>query len=243
MKQCLKGILIGFVMTVLLLGSVTVFAATTRIIEVNFDNYKTTLFGQEFIVRNDQNEILQPFSYNGSVFVPIEVILHAMDTHVSWDADTRTLNFGLESEASAGVSFASAVPPYDVSHRFTLDQGFRNWDVRVRNQVTMGGNFYDNAITFTTRGISDGVHSLHNLRGQYTMLSGYIGRLDGTTQSDGVFRFYGDGRLMKEFKMRAVDLPRPISLDVSGVWQLRIEFDAEGFSTSFTTYAFVGTIQ
>ena len=131
--------------------------------------------------------------------------------------------------------FANTVAPYDVSN---------SGQVRISEWVQMGGDFYDDVLsysvssgTFTNRGGQN--HSLHNLNGQYTILTGYIGRVDGEPEVNGVFRFFGDGRPLQSFEVSGNALPRFISVNVEDVKQLRIEFSAG----RNTRYAFCGAIQ
>ena len=63
MKQRMQGMVMGVLVTVLLLGSVAAFAAAPQSIEVTFGNIRTTLFGEEFVVRDAQGMIIQPFMH------------------------------------------------------------------------------------------------------------------------------------------------------------------------------------
>ena len=93
MKKSMKGFIAGILLTTLLLSTFTVFATTTRTIEVNFGGYRTFLHGQEITANNAQGQRVVPFSYDGSVYIPIELILQAMGDSVRWDADARILHF------------------------------------------------------------------------------------------------------------------------------------------------------
>lgn len=161
--------------------------------------------------------------------------------------DNINLSSTLESLKSADkeivFSFVEKVPPYDVSHQSKTDSSASN-DVRVRDSVIMAGITNEDVITYRVgSGANTGtMHSLHNLGGQYTSILGFIGRVDGTGEQKGTFNFYGDGKLIKTYKLSATDLPTTVELDVADVRQLKIEFIAEKFVPS-TTYAFVGKIQ
>ena len=246
MKQRMQGIVMGVLVMTLLFGTMTVFAASTQTIEVTFGGVRTFLFGQEFVVRDEQGVVIEPLTYNDRVYVPVDSILHAMGNNASWDAATGILRFGqvdgpVVGTPTGGASFARTVPPFDVSH--SAGDNFTSRGIRIRDNVTMGGNYYNDVITFTdSLGMSGHVHSLHNLEGRFTTLTGYIGRVDGTSQQDGVFRLIGDGRQIQEIEVRATDLPRLISVNVSGVRNFRIEFEATTWSGT-VTYAFVGTIR
>jgi hypothetical protein len=77
------------------------------------------------------------------------------------------------------------------------------------------------------------------------MLTGYVGRVDGTGMSNGQVRFIGDGTLLAEYDLRATDMPIPISVFVEGVSQLRIEVhfltnrNGQARGTQYAVVAFV----
>ena len=111
------------------------------------------------------------------------------------------------------VLFTETVPPHET-------QG----GVSVVENVVMAGNTYLNALRFGIRAdaTSHGF-SLHNLGGQYETLRGYIGRIDGGSLGDAAITFHGDGVRIASFEIGATDLPRNITVDVTGVHLLRIE--------------------
>ena len=250
MKQRMQGAVIGVLTTVLLLGAVTVYASATRTIEVTVGTVRTTIFGEEFVVRDEQGLIIEPFMYNGRAYLPAESILHAMGANAQWNFENNTFNFGIVGtdgiHAGLGATFGITVPPYDVSHIASNDRADLS-DVRVRDYVTMGGIIYENVITYRIAigpAIASAQYSLHNLNGQFTVLTGYIGRVDGWDQLDATFTFIGDGRVLETFELRAVDLPRQITVDVNGVRNLQILFySSAAAGWHRTMYAFAGSIR
>ena len=221
MKQRMQGIVIGILVTVLLLGTVTVYAAAQLSLAGQvFSDLRFFVDGTEFDVYWDES--------TGSV-------------HLSSPESPNETPFVPPSVPELGANFARTVPPFDVSH-----SGNRN-DVRVRDEVRMGGVYYEDVITFMAiRWYRLILHSLHNLGGSYTTLTGVIGRVDGTGQYDGVFRFFGDGRQIQEVRVRALDLPTPININVAGINNLRIEFEPSfpaGGQSTFAFYALSATIR
>ena len=127
--------------------------------------------------------------------------------------------------------FLDAVPAYDVSGD----------DVQTRDFVLIGGNRFDNALTFSNIRTK---YSLHNLNGQYKTITGYIGRVDDTEQRYATYNFYLDGKLEQTYTLQATDLAKQISLDVTDVHQLKIEVDIEVIWnwSSNATYAFASAV-
>ena len=244
MKQHMQGMVMGVLVTVLLLGTATIFAATPQTIEVVFGNVRTTLFGQEFVVRDSQGLVIEPLTYNGRVYVPVETVLHAMGQNVQWDAYAGILNFGTTAQQPPNLerrTLNSAAPFYD---RGSVGSG----EVpRIAEFVMMGGVEYLDAIVFSRQhhlsGFRHNSFTLHNLNGQFTTLSGYFGRVDGSGSVDVILNIFGDGRLLQELSVRAGDLPIPISVSVEGVRLLRIEVVYPHAPNPSTQYGLVGFLQ
>ncbi|MCL2427389.1 MAG: hypothetical protein FWD05_13770 [Oscillospiraceae bacterium] len=95
-------------------------------------------------------------------------------------------------------------------------------DVLISSRVSSGTNF-----------------TLHTLGGQFNVLSGYIGRIDGSDMIDATVIFFGDGEYLDTVRVNAIDEPIHFSLDVQGVTRLQIktEFPRRG------SYAIQGFVE
>jgi hypothetical protein len=170
---------------------------------------------------------------DGVTMVPARVIGEQLAGGVtSWDADTRTLYIGPRAEARPQAApFTRAVPFYD--------SGSNVWNSAIQNQdsVSMGATQYLNAIVFRHDIYTTATSfTLHNLNNNYSHLSGYLGRVDGSSMRDATFNFYGDGNLLASYSISAQDLPRMITVYVAGIRQLKIE------CIHNSSYAFAGAV-
>ena len=107
----------------------------------------------------------------------------------------------------------------------------------------MAGITHNNVVGFSNFNFTR-AFSLHNLGGQSRMLTGHIGRVDGSHQRNATVNFYGDGTLLQSLDLVATDMPTPISIFVEGVHQLRVEvnFDrraASGVTSRYSLSAFL----
>jgi len=102
-----------------------------------------------------------------------------------------------------------AVPPYERGNMVTL------------NTVNLAGTTFTNAIAPQLP--ASNAFQMHNLNGEWTLLSGTIGRIDGSWRNSGTIVFTGDGRVLQSFDIDVDDMPREISVNVIGVRQLRID--------------------
>jgi len=198
MKQRIQGFIVGIIVCSLFSG--TIAQAAEGLWKEIFYGVKVEIDGVPQTFAND----MTPFIMDGRTFLPLRAIGEALGKPVEWDGVTGTVYVG---KKPGGGSFVSAVPPYDGKYR------------NLGASVTMGGNIYHNAISYYA-----GDYTLHNLNGQYSSITAYIGHIDGTTgdKKYTTYSFYGDGKLIATYDMNHQDLPKQISLDVRGVLQLKI---------------------
>lgn len=234
MKQRMQGLVIGVLAMTLLFGTVNVFAAASRTIEVVFGGVRTTLFEQEFVVRDDQGLVIESITYNDRVYIPVETVLHAMEANAQWNELTQTLNFGTASDAITQMPrrplnelapfFDGGTPYFGTGNNAVVrpgeawPQAGAGWDghISVAN-VIMGGREYTNATRFFSRPWGDvgtNMFAVHNLNGEHSILAGHIGRVDDASLTDATVTFLGDGHRLAVYQLRAGELPIEISIPV-----------------------------
>ena len=211
-KFSAKSFIAGVVVTAIILSAGTAIASTQRNITVIFDNIRLVVNGQPVTPRDAQGNIVEPFIFEGSTYLPVRAVGEALGMPVSWDGVTRTVYVGTRP---GGMSFWDAVPPFEQIQVNPPAAG-----------ATMAGNPID-SVTSREFGDRRGVTvnepwSRHNLNGQYRTLRATIGRVDGTGRSGTTLIFNGDGRVLAQFDIGVDDLPRDISVDLTGVLQLTI---------------------
>jgi len=221
-KERIKGIVIGFILCAALSSSVIVMANTrtetrqiTYGIRVNFN-------GQ--LIQFDDDS--QPFVMGGRTFLPLRAMADLLGLPVDFDPGTNTAYLG-NRHAGVRTPLTQAAPHFD----FGGTTGTRNFTAVAQDSVVMGGEIYNNALVLGRGGTSStGAHgfTLHNLNGQFRMLTGYIGRMDGENMFNATIRFLGDGQLLESIAVNATDMPRPVSIFVEGITQLRIEIAFDG---------------
>ena len=106
--------------------------------------------------------------------------------------------------------------------------------------MAMNNAKYYDSLSFSASDVYDYYgYSKHNLNGKYKKLSGYLGRADGSIMGNATFEFYGDGKLLEKYNLYANDMPKKISVDVTGIINLviRVYLDRNGYNGTIT-YAF-----
>ena len=215
MRQHVQIITIGILAAVLLIFPITT-AWAAQNIDVNIGTYRTFLFDQEFFARNEDGELLQPFSYNGSVYVPMEAILHALGDNASWDAETGILRFGNPPQADqqgsltwldqmgfinyrasgAANSFIAWPTERNATDGTIVDRGvlfsLSNW---MRSGSNVGAIRNDSNVWVSYHSLDFMLNSRYDtLRG--TLVSVESERIEHDNQQGAQIRMYGDGRLI-----------------------------------------------
>jgi len=197
----------------------------------------------------------QPFIIDGRTFLPVRAIADIAGLDVDFDAATNTvvLTSGAAAvtdlsqqiqQATGGGALMVVAPPIEVSRESETDARLisGNQGIRPYDSVTIEGRAFSNPLVFATWGVNRTEWSMHLLNENYTRLSGYVGRVQGSPLHPVTFRFYGDDALLAEFPVDAASGLVPVNLDVSGVRLLRIEAQNNNAAPGRLN-AFVGNIE
>lgn len=86
-----KGFLSGIIFTLVVMALTgTVFAAVTGTsITVCYDNIKVLLNGKEIEIKDANGHNVEPFSYNGTTYVPIRGVAELFNKIVEWNEDLK----------------------------------------------------------------------------------------------------------------------------------------------------------
>ncbi|RHP24933.1 hypothetical protein DWZ63_09285 [Clostridium sp. AF34-13] len=106
--------------------------------------------------------------------------------------------------------------------------------------LQMAGYVYQNSVVYNIYSSSNGNSNyvLYNLDNKYDKLSFTYGHYDGKYRDDCILLVYGDGKLLAQYTdLKAEMMPRNVTIDVSGVSQLKIDCQiASGYAGLSGTY-------
>lgn len=98
----------------------------------------------------------------------------------------------------------------------------------------MGGVHYKNFFALYNDS-GDDEYCSFNLKGEYKKLEGKIGNIDGADQYDFIIDIYGDNKKLASCSVSSAELPTDISIDVSGVKNLKFEI-GDGSDSKYPYY-------
>ncbi|MBQ9886719.1 MAG: NPCBM/NEW2 domain-containing protein [Lachnospiraceae bacterium] len=98
----------------------------------------------------------------------------------------------------------------------------KNYIEKIAGEIIqMGGIEYYNG--FELQSITYRGYAIFNLNEKYTKISGIIGHVDSSGDKDKILKIYTDGILVDTMEIKYQELPRTISINVSGIKQLKFE--------------------
>lgn len=92
--QRLKDMILGAMVATLIVGAApTAFAKVSEMnIPVSFNNIKVVIDGKK--LKTDK----EPFTYEGTTYLPVRAVAEAVGKDVNWDSKTQTVTLGEESQ-------------------------------------------------------------------------------------------------------------------------------------------------
>lgn len=86
-QSLLTGVLIGSLIT----GSMTFAKTGTELIQAFYADIKIVTDREQLTPKDPNGNIVEPFTYNGTTYLPVRAIGEAFDKEISWDEDSKTI--------------------------------------------------------------------------------------------------------------------------------------------------------
>lgn len=238
MKQKMKQsrtFLMGMVTTLLLISlSVSAFAAYNQSLTVTYDDIKLNINGMQITPKDVTGRVVEPFTYQGTTYLPVRAVGEAVGYTVSWDQTTKTVFMTMAGGTTGGNQGGNQggntqTPAVNLVDTFGDPYSYYdNWEYGIYpsnggDSITMGGTGYKNALRLNSLNRNTN-YAMYNLGGKYTSLGGIVGSEDGNNgNKTATLSIFGDGTLLKSIDVSDGALPVNFSVDVSGVSQLKFE--------------------
>ncbi len=195
-----------------LTGGIAWAASEYRTVQIKFNNIKLVVDGKEVAPKDVNGEIVEPFIYNGSTYLPVRAIGNAIGKEVGWDGTTSTVYIGDIPDTSS----TNYLTPYQQNV----------WNVynnEAGQSFTMMGKEYTQGLTFERSS-----NALYNMDGKYTRIEFDVGHVDGKDKRNTTIYIYADGQVVKEIEATEYMSTKHFSVRVYNAIQLKIEQDGYG---------------
>jgi hypothetical protein len=173
--------------------------------------------GEKIMPKDANGKVVDPFIVDGTTYLPVKAVSEALGKSVTWDGETASVYIGVkpgETQYMTDILPAYQTSGSDYKEYSALKSG-------GAESFSLGGVKYVNGITLP---VFDGRWGVYNLNGQYTSLNGTICHVDGSSaiSDGGAIQFFCDGMLVKEVPVSTDMLPQDISINLTGINQLKI---------------------
>lgn len=198
-----KSRVIAAVVAVMLILGVTAFAKqATETISVMYDNIKILIDGVEYTATDANGNVIEPFIYNGTTYLPVRGIANAFDKDVSWEPQISTVVLGsknydwldqmgyanYETSGNANTLTAWETGAQD-SNNMKYDRGLA---------LTLGyGAYYKYAKENNDGTLSSYQNVEYLLNNQYKSFEGkLLCARNANNSQNAIVKIYGDGNLL-----------------------------------------------
>ena len=94
MKKRLEGLIAGVLIGAMLTSGVVFAKQISKTIDAVYMNVKLVIDGEEITPKDVNGNVVEPFIYNGTTYLPVRAIGEAFDKDVHWDSKTATVYVG-----------------------------------------------------------------------------------------------------------------------------------------------------
>ena len=198
-------------------------SAYSKTIQVQYSGIKLVVDGSTVTPKDSKGNVVEPFTYNGTTYLPVRAVADALGKEVNWDSATQTVTLG-------GAS---------VTYLDSLGIEEHTADVNKPQNATVSsasGQNYSHGILMSATGYAaDGKSSrsqeiTYALDGKYKTFST---TLIGVGYGGSTIKILGDGHqtlyTSPVIKFRSQDLD--IDIDIAG--QQRLYIQAQGANKSY----------
>ena len=222
MKKRLQGLVAG-VLIGTILTSGAVFAKTgTDIIEALYNNIKIYVDGVKIEPKDATGNVVEPFIYNGTTYLPVRAVGEAIGRTVTWDGAAHSVYLG---DKPGDIQYMMDICP---AFQFNSTY-YEECTTQNGKYFEMGGKKYSNgfyATAITDANGNAGNSAFYNLDGKYKTLTFMAGAVDNQLSRDSEFRIYADDKLIKTVEIKIGNLPQKYTLNIDNALQLKIEMCA-----------------
>ena len=201
------------------LDSITVFAKqATETINVIYDNIKILIDGVEYTAKDANGNVIEPFIYNGTTYLPVRAVSNALGKAVYWDGPNYTVYLG-DMGGKLEYPTVELEEMTSIAHEpYSTNKLTDNYDNKYERAIWNARNRYK-------------FNYLLNMKYSEFRATLYIPK--GTSSNEvGYLKIVADGKTVYTSpEMTKHSAPINISVNIKGCNDLKIEF-----STIESTY-------
>ena len=240
MKKRLQGLIAGVLVGAILTSGVVFAKQISETAELFYNNIKIYIDGGEIVPKDANGNVVEPFTMNGTTYLPVRAISNAFGKDVEWDGATQSVYIGKKDQTKPD-NYLDRIQYND----YKESEELCTFEIITDNIIDYNNVTYTNGLMLynygdrSDRPIEDDKDEAnmiisYPLNSQYKKLNGKIvlpktvnaktwenGSLLRQSQTD--VWFYGDGKLLYKATAVTPTMPFMIDINLSGVNQLTIK--------------------
>lgn len=256
LKERVKGMAMGVLLCALVFSGVAVFANPQGAVQrtLHFNGIRVFLDGAEIVPRDGMGNLVEPFTMDGTTYLPVRSIADALGVLVYWDSTTNSVHLGRRTVGSPS-NYLDRIP-----HSSLTVGNSDNLMHRLEGSVTdWVGNTYTNGLIFQTHLSGSSGSRINNcergsqiiatfpIDSNYTTLTGRVSMprnissvgLSSSNANTGdsevvYIHFYGGGGHIYSVRPVNRTTPQDFSINVAGLdfVQIRVEYRRSNWTRS-----------
>jgi len=214
----------------LLIGAVAfaVGNSYTKEILASYVGVQLVVDGNLIVPKDADGNIVEPFIYEGTTYLPVRAVGEALGKSVSWDGSTKTVYVG--NVPGEDIYLLDVCPPYETGY-------YSGWYSSPDYFFMMGQKYYHGFELIKLHS-----YAYFNLNGEYSTLEFDFGHIDDTTMSSATFHIYLDGKYIQTIEGTPEMMVEHISIPLNYALQLRIVSDSTSHAGDAAYYGFANAV-
>lgn len=250
--QKLRYVFLGVLISLLLSTTVVpaIAGSASKQLTAYYNNIKIVLDGAVLTPKDGSGKVVEPFTVDGTTYLPVRALCDAIGKDVTWDAATQTVYVGKKDQTKPD-NYLDRIQYNDYKTAWSTNTYYK-----INGTITdLTNTTYTNGILFkietfdTVKDDNDKASTIvdYPLNGQYKTLNGKIvlpktadiaglkeNSCNHSDNAANVF-FYADGRLIYTAKNVTPTMPFTYSLDLTGVNMLTVKM-SWNYNSIYGTY-------
>ncbi len=188
----------------------------------------------KFTPKDSNGNIIEPFIYNGTTYLPVRAVGEAVDKAITWEQSTNSVYIG-KHESTSPTILLNSLTPYDIYS--SGSGGYTPSFINSSDSITDNmGKEYQGYMGISGMGTYSTDGPVYNIDGKYSTLKGryILKESEKTTTYKSQVLIYGDNKqLYKSDSITKGSKPIDFTVDVSGVKELKVLFANNGGKNKF----------
>ena len=234
-KNVIVRIFVGILLAAILTGGAAMASDGSRNIDIFFRNIKIMIDGAEYVPTDANGNVVEPFIYNGTTYLPVRAVANAFGKDVKWDGENATVFLGKEGRMEPDnrldkVQYIS----------YTENESRNHMEIVNGTIEDYNNNKYTNGIFFYIQNGNGYSEVTYPLNGQYSRLTGKIvlpKNINTTTHKENNCKTSETAITITDengevlYKANGITASMPFSFDINtkGVNQIKVTVKVQGY--------------